>query len=214
MQKDLSKLRKNYDKGSLLDHEIPDSPYNLYEDWFTQAQLHKDIDEVNAVSLSTFGLDGFPKARIVLLKEIKQGNFIFYSNYNSEKAIAMDKHSKVSLHFFWPALEKQIIIKGYVSKVSIKKSLDYFQSRPRGSQLGAWASEQSKEINSREELEDRLTFFKNKFEGKDIPLPNHWGGYAVNPISFEFWQGRPNRLHDRFVYELFEGKWINKRLAP
>jgi len=214
MQKNLGDLRKNYTKGTLLDNTAPENPYELYEEWFNEAQTHKSVDEVNAMSLCTIGIDGYPKNRIVLLKEIDNGDFLFYTNYNSEKGIAMESHPHVALHFFWQALERQIIIKGQVSKTTREKSNNYFQSRPVGSQLGAWASDQSDEVVSREYLEKRLDFFEDKFKNREIPIPDHWGGYAVKPVSFEFWQGRPNRLHDRFLYELSKDKWINKRLAP
>ncbi len=214
MQRDLQNLRKNYDRGALVDINIPSMPFMLFDLWFNEAKQHVSVDEVNAMSLCTIGEDGFPKNRIVLLKEIENSCFVFYSNYNSEKGKAINKNSKISLHFFWPALERQIIIKGEVKKASREKSENYFHSRPRGSQLGAWASDQSLEVPSREYLEERLQFFKDKFKDQDIPLPEHWGGYFVNPVSFEFWQGRPNRLHDRYLYELINSKWTIKRLAP
>ncbi|KEZ93198.1 pyridoxamine 5'-phosphate oxidase [Nonlabens ulvanivorans] len=214
MQRDLQNLRKNYSKGSLIEDSIPENPYQLFEEWFNDAKSHMSIDEVNAMSLTTLGVDGYPKSRIVLLKEIEEGCFIFYSNYGSEKGRSMDLHHKVSINFFWPALERQIIIKGDVSKVSRQKSLSYFHRRPRGSQLGAWASNQSSIVKTRAELEKQLEDYKIKFENQEIPLPDNWGGYSISPISFEFWQGRPNRLHDRFLY-MMEGKeWSSNRLAP
>ncbi|GAK77149.1 pyridoxamine 5'-phosphate oxidase [Nonlabens ulvanivorans] len=215
MQRDLQNLRKNYSKGSLIEDSIPENPYQLFEEWFNDAKSHMSIDEVNAMSLTTLGVDGYPKSRIVLLKEIEEGCFIFYSNYGSEKGRSMDLHHKVSINFFWPALERQIIIKGDVSKVSRQKSLSYFHRRPRGSQLGAWASNQSSIVKTRAELEKQLEDYKIKFENQEIPLPENWGGgYSISPISFEFWQGRPNRLHDRFLY-MMEGKeWTSNRLAP
>ncbi|MGJ8684471.1 MAG: pyridoxamine 5'-phosphate oxidase [Nonlabens sp.] len=214
MQRDLQNLRKNYVKGALVDDKVPMDPFQLFDQWFIEAKEHLSIDEANAMSLCTIGLDGYPKNRIVLLKEIEKGCFLFYTNYNSEKAIAMEKNPSVSLHFFWPALERQVIIKGDVSKVSREKSANYFKSRPRGSQLGAWASDQSSKVPSREFLEQKLLSFEQKFDNKEIPLPEHWGGYSVTPISFEFWQGRPNRLHDRYLFEIKADKWISKRLAP
>lgn len=218
MQRDLQNLRKNYSKGALVEDNVPDNPYTLFDEWFSEAKSHMSVDEVNAMSLTTLGIDGFPKSRIVLLKEVEKGCFIFYSNYTSEKAKSMKLHPKVSIHFFWPALERQIIIKGIVSKVSRDKSLSYFQTRPRGSQLGAWASDQSAVVNSRAALEEQLENYDSKFKNRDIPLPDHWGGYSISPISFEFWQGRPNRLHDRFLYTLDnsinENNWSNNRLAP
>jgi pyridoxamine 5'-phosphate oxidase len=214
MQRDLQNLRKSYEKDALLEKNLPESPYELFDSWFQEAKITDEIDEANAMSLCTMGVDGFPKSRIVLLKEILEGNFLFYSNYKSEKALAIESCNQVSLHFFWPSLERQIIIKANVSKVSRDKSLSYFQSRPRGSQIGAWASNQSSNVVSREKLEKQLSHFEDKFKDTDIPLPDFWGGYACEPISFEFWQGRPNRLHDRILYEEENDQWIFKRLQP
>lgn len=214
MQRDLQDLRKNYTKGALVEGNVPDMPLELFNEWFTAASNDTAVDEVNAMSLCTLGIDGFPKSRIVLLKEIEQGHFVFYTNYESEKGKSMSAFPKVSLHFFWPAMERQIIIKGMVSKVSREKSLAYFKSRPRGSQLGAWASNQSESVATRAFLQEQLDFFTAQFEEKEIPLPDFWGGYAVRPVSFEFWQGRPNRLHDRIFYEFKNDQWTQKRLAP
>ncbi|WOI23938.1 pyridoxamine 5'-phosphate oxidase [Nonlabens ulvanivorans] len=214
MQRDLQNLRKNYGKGALVEDSLPQNPYDLFEEWFNEAKSHMSVDEVNAMSLTTLGVDGYPKSRIVLLKEVEKGCFIFYSNYGSEKGKSMELHSKVSIHFFWPALERQIIIKGDVSKVSTEKSCSYFKSRPRGSQLGAWASNQSSIVKTRTELEQQLEDYKIKFENQEIPLPDNWGGYSISPISFEFWQGRPNRLHDRFLYVMNGSDWSSNRLAP
>ncbi|WP_438961918.1 pyridoxamine 5'-phosphate oxidase [Nonlabens sp.] len=214
MQRDLHYLRKNYEKGALDKEQLPSNPYELFDIWFTEAREHVSVDEVNAMGISAIGTDGFPKTLIVLLKEIDHGSFIFYSNYNSEKGKAMEMNNKVSLHFFWPALERQVIIKGLVSKVSREKSLAYFKQRPRGSQLGAWASDQSSSVPSRAYLEQRLKSFEEKFKDQEIPLPDHWGGYSVSPVSVEFWQGRPNRLHDRYTYEIKDSAWKITRLAP
>lgn len=214
MQRDLQHLRKSYDKGALVDEQLPANPYDLFNQWFKEAREHISVDEANAMSLSSISTDGFPKSRIVLLKEIEKGDFIFYTNYNSEKGEAMELNNKVALHFFWPALERQIIIKGLVSKVSREKSLAYFKQRPKGSQLGAWASDQSKSVPSRVYLEERLQFFEDKYKDQEIPLPDHWGGYRVSPVSIEYWQGRPNRLHDRYIYKLMDNAWKTIRLAP
>lgn len=214
MQRDLQNLRKSYEKDALLENNLPESPYILFDSWFQEATSSLEIDEANAMSLCTLGVDGFPKSRIVLLKEILEGKFLFYSNYTSEKGAAMEAYNKVSLHFFWPALERQIIIKGHVNKVSKEKSLDYFHSRPRGSQIGAWTSDQSSTILSREQLEEQLLYFEEKFKDQPIPLPDFWGGYDCDPVSFEFWQGRPNRLHDRILFELENDRWAFKRLQP
>jgi pyridoxamine 5'-phosphate oxidase len=214
MQRDLQNLRKSYEKDALLEKNLPETPYHLFDTWFQEAKSSIEVDEANAMSLCTLGVDGFPKSRIVLLKEVLEGKFLFYSNYTSEKGVAMEAYDKVSLHFFWPSLERQIIIKGNVKKVSREKSLDYFHSRPRGSQIGAWTSNQSSAITSREKLEEQLRHFEDKFKDQNIPLPDFWGGYDCDPVSFEFWQGRPNRLHDRILFELENDCWTFKRLQP
>jgi pyridoxamine 5'-phosphate oxidase len=214
MQRDLQSLRKSYEKDALLEKNLPINPFTLFNTWFSEAKESLEIDEANAMSLCTLGTDGFPKSRIVLLKEIVEGKFLFYSNYTSEKAKGIEEYDKISLHFFWPALERQIIMKCHVEKVTREKSLSYFQSRPRGSQIGAWASNQSTEVISRDKLEEQLAYFEQKFKDVEVPLPNFWGGYSCKPISYEFWQGRPNRLHDRICYEDNAGEWKFKRLQP
>ncbi len=214
MQRELHHLRKTYEKDALIESQIGDDPYELFHQWFENAQEHTSVDEVNAMGLSTIGLDGFPKTRIVLLKEIVDGKFVFYTNYASEKGKSMEANEKVSLHFFWPALERQITIKGTVQKVSREQSETYYRTRPRGSQIGAWASHQSTEVSGREALDENLKHFTEKFDGMEVPLPDFWGGYEVMPVSFEFWQGRPNRLHDRILYKSDGSSWNHKRLAP
>lgn len=209
----LSNFRKNYQKNELLDTNLPENPFLLFDNWFIEAENSKLIDEVNAMSISTFGLDGFPKTRIVLLKEYNKNGFIFYTNYNSEKGNAIQNNPNVCLSFFWPALERQIIIKGKAEKISEDKSEEYFNSRPIGSQIGAIISNQSQTINSREDLEKKLIDF-NANEEKIIKKPIFWGGYLVTPIEFEFWQGRPNRLHDRIRYQNQNSNWFNNRLQP
>jgi pyridoxamine 5'-phosphate oxidase len=167
------------------------------------------------MSISTIGKDGFPKNRIVLLKKFNSEGFIFYTNYTSEKGKALEENNQVCLSFFWPALEQQIIIKGKAEKQAENLSDAYFESRPDGSKLGAWASDQSTVVASRKELEESLSSFETAFKGKDIKRPIHWGGYIVKPVSVEFWQGRPNRLHDRIRYHLNEDfSWKIERLAP
>ncbi|MGB5981557.1 MAG: pyridoxamine 5'-phosphate oxidase [Nonlabens sp.] len=215
MQRDLQNLRKSYEKSALLEAELPDDPFELFHLWFDKAEKCNDIDEANAMNLSTIGTDGFPKTRIVLLKEIVDGNFLFYSNYTSEKARSIENHPRVSLNFFWPALEKQVIIKAEVSKVSREKSKSYYHSRPRGSQIGAWVSDQSSEIDSRDQLMQKLKETEDRFEDQEVPLPDFWGGYSCKPHSFEFWQGRENRLHDRILFTKDQnGSWTTKRLQP
>ena len=215
MSKDLSNYRKSYEKQELLEHHCPENPMELFQTWFTNADESDTIEETNAMNISTIGADGFPKNRIVLLKKFTSEGFVFYSNYASEKGKALEKNNHICLSFFWPALEQQIIIKGKAVKQAAQESDAYFESRPKGSKLGAWASNQSAVVSSRAELEESLISFEMKFKEKEIQRPKHWGGYLVKPISIEFWQGRPNRLHDRIRYRLQKDfSWKIERLAP
>lgn len=214
MKKNLQDSRKSYERDALIESNLTNDPFNAFEKWFQDAENDDDVEEANAMSISTIGIDGFPKTRIVLLKEIVDNSLLFYTNYSSDKAKAIDAHPQICIHFFWPSLERQVIIKANVEKVTADKSADYFHSRPRGSQLGAWASHQSNVVTSREELDKQLEEVKNRFEGIEIPLPKFWGGYRCKPVSFEFWQGRPNRMHDRILYTQNRGSWNFKRLQP
>ncbi|MDH7445682.1 pyridoxamine 5'-phosphate oxidase [Aquimarina sp. 2201CG14-23] len=216
MNRDLSEYRKSYDKKALVKSELPESPFNLFSNWFTEVEEAGGVDEANAMTLATTGLDGFPKARIVLLKHFDNEGFVFYSNYESEKGKAIEANTNVCISFFWPNLERQVIIKGFVDRISETKSTEYFQSRPRGSQLGAWASDQSTIIDSRENLEKKLAALEEQYKNKKIPKPDFWGGYCIKPVEFEFWQGRPNRLHDRIRYTLDKENtnWKIDRLSP
>ena len=215
MSKDLSNYRKSYEKQELLESNCPENPLELFQKWFLNADASNTIEETNAVSLSTIGKDGYPKSRIVLLKKYTEEGFIFYTNYNSEKGKAIQENNQVCLSFFWPSLEQQIIIKGKAEKLSKKLSDGYFESRPTGSKLGAWASNQSTVVKSRDILENNLKKFEEKFKGKEITRPPHWGGFMVKPKAIEFWQGRPNRMHDRILYRLKEDfSWKIERLEP
>ena len=215
MSKDLSNYRKSYEKQELLESNCPENPMDLFKTWFRNADDSKTVEETNAMSISTIGKDGFPKNRIVLLKKFTSEGFIFYTNYNSEKGLAIAENKNICLSFFWPGLEQQIIIKGKAEKQIENLSDGYFESRPDGSKLGAWASNQSAVVSSRETLEESLASFKTAFYGKEITRPKHWGGYLVKPLSIEFWQGRPNRLHDRIRYLLEDDfSWKIERLAP
>lgn len=215
MSKDLSNYRKSYEKQELLESNCPENPMELFQTWFINADNSDSIEETNAMTFSTIGSDGFPKSRIVLLKKYNEEGFIFYTNYNSEKGKSIEANKNICISFFWPALEQQIIIKGKAEKLSEDLSDGYFDSRPDGSKLGAWASEQSTVVASREELDENLKTFVKKFDGEEILRPKHWGGYLVKPISIEFWQGRPNRMHDRLRYSLEKDfSWKLERLSP
>ena len=213
--KDLSNYRKSYEKSELLENQIPEDPINLFHKWFYEAEELNAADEVNAMTVSTIGLDGFPKSRVVLLKKFNEDGFIFYTNYNSEKGKAILNNPNICLSFFWPTVERQIIIKGIAEKTAANISDNYFASRPDGSKLGAIVSPQSDVIPDRTFLENNLKQLEKDFEGKEIPRPAHWGGFIVKPVEVEFWQGRPNRLHDRIRYQLQEDyNWKIERLSP
>ena len=213
--KDLNAYRKSYEKSELLEASIPNNPLELFHNWFQEAENSNTIDEVNAMTVATIGLDGFPKSRVVLLKQYSEAGFVFYTNYKSEKGKAIEKNPNVCLSFFWHSLERQIIIKGTVSKTTSEISDAYFASRPKGSQLGAMVSNQSEVIPSRSILEQKLTDMEIEFENKELPRPESWGGYIVKPLEIEFWQGRPNRLHDRIRFEINNSfVWKMERLSP
>lgn len=215
MNQDLSNYRKSYTKSELLETDIPDDPINLFNRWFHEVQDFGGVDEVNAMTVSTFGLDGFPKARVVLLKKFNEEGFIFYTNYNSEKGSAILNNPNVCLSFFWHSLERQVIIKGIAEKTTTLESDNYFASRPDGSKLGAIVSNQSEIISSRAVLEDKLKKLETALKGKEIVRPEFWGGFLVRPIEVEFWQGRPNRLHDRIRYHIADDySWTINRLSP
>lgn len=212
---DLSNYRKSYNKSELLEDSIPEDPINLFNKWFHEVEDFGGLDEVNAMSVATIGLDGFPKTRVVLLKKYTFEGFIFYTNYNSEKGKAITNNPNICLSFFWNTLERQVIIKGIAEKTLANISDGYFESRPDGSKLGAIVSNQSEVITSRSVLEDKLKRLEIDFQGKEIPRPEFWGGFLVKPIEVEFWQGRPNRLHDRIRYQLQpDFSWKIDRLAP
>lgn len=209
----ISDLRKNYTLNELLEENVSESPFDQFHNWFEEA-VKGDIYEPNAMSLSTLE-GGQPKSRVVLLKGFDKEGFVFYSNYDSHKGIQMTENNKVALLFFWDKLQRQVRVEGEVIKLPESISKAYFNSRPRESQLGAWASKQSEIIENGEVLVKNLAYYTKKFENeKVIPKPQHWGGYCVIPSKIEFWQGRPSRLHDRIVYQLEAGKWNTYRLSP
>ena len=215
MNQDLGNYRKSYEKSELIESEIPEDPINLFHKWFYEVQDFGGVDEVNAMTVSTIGLDGFPRARVVLLKKFNEEGFVFYTNYDSQKGKSIVENPNICLSFFWSSLERQVIIKGIAEKTSPDLSDNYFASRPDGSKLGATVSPQSEVIPNRDYLENKLKDLEIQFQGKEIPRPDNWGGFLVRPVEVEFWQGRPNRLHDRIRYTYQEDySWSIKRLAP
>lgn len=215
MEKDLSNYRQSYEKGELRQSNTPENPLELFRDWFLEVETHYNSGEVNAMTVSTLGLDGFPKSRVVLLKRYNYEGFVFYTNYESEKGRAIEHNPNLCLSFFWAEAERQIIIKGIAEKLPENMSDGYFESRPQGSQLGAIASDQSTVIPDRAFLEQKLHDLEKEYTNKQIKRPDNWGGYLVRAVEIEFWQGRPNRLHDRIRYTLEKDyNWMKERLSP
>lgn len=212
---DIGALRREYTQAGLSKANLAATPFLQFEQWFTQA-TQAELAEVNAMQLATTSAQNKPSLRTVLLKAFDERGFVFYTNYHSQKAQQMAENPQVAALFFWKELERQVEITGRVEKVSTLESLKYFTSRPRGSQLGAWVSAQSSIISSRRLLEAKLEEMKQKFSSGEIPLPDFWGGFRIIPESVEFWQGRPNRLHDRFEYRRQAGleTWQIERLSP
>ena len=211
---DLHDYRQSYEAFALEEGDTLQNPLALFEQWFKDEEQANPNGEPNAMTLTTLGEDGFPKGRVVLLKEYSAEGFVFFTNYDSEKGRAIAQHPQVGLSFFWPATQRQVIVKGVATKVSEAESTAYFASRPRGSQLGAWASQQSEAVPNRTHLEERLAAFEHQYEGTTVPKPDHWGGYLVQIHSIEFWQGRANRLHDRLLFQPTDEGWTRTRLAP
>ncbi|MEP0714254.1 MAG: pyridoxamine 5'-phosphate oxidase [Algoriphagus sp.] len=209
---DIAAIRKDYSIKSLNINDVNTDPLKQFESWFVEA-INANVLEVNAMTVSTIGLDGFPNARILLLKGVDTG-FVFYTNYLSEKGRELEIHDHASLTFFWPELERQVRVRGRVEKVTAEESDTYFFSRPVSSQIGAWVSPQSTEISSREYLTKRQQELEEQFVTQQLSRPPHWGGYRMIPSCIEFWQGRPSRLHDRVRYDFREGSWFISRLAP
>ncbi len=207
--------RKVYEKSQLLENQIKENPMEQFRNWFLEAEENPAISEANAMAISTVEADGCPRTRMVLLKSYSWEGFTFYTNYESRKGKSIEENHYACLHFFWPTLERQIIIKAKVERIAENLSDGYFHSRPKGSQLGAKVSPQSQVIPDREFLEEQLKNLEIEFENKEIPRPENWGGYIAKPFEIEFWQGRPNRLHDRIIYELqADFNWKISRLAP
>lgn len=207
-------IRKDYKQLSLGETDVAASPFEQFKKWWTDA-MNSDIDEVNAMTLATVNAQGRPSARIVLLKGFDEKGFVFFTNYNSHKGTDIAANPFASLVFFWKELERQVRVEGTVSMVPAEESDAYFNSRPEGSRIGAWASPQSHVIPSREVIEENVKELELRFAGKTINRPPHWGGYIVKPEIVEFWQGRPSRLHDRIQYSRVENDgWKIERLAP
>ncbi|GBL36270.1 pyridoxine/pyridoxamine 5'-phosphate oxidase [Filimonas sp.] len=207
-------IRQEYALASLLESDTYADPIQQFQKWF-QESVESEIEDVNAMTLSTSDESGRPHARIVLLKGIEQNRFVFFTNYQSHKGKEMEMNPHVSLVFHWKELQRQVRIEGVVSKISEEESSLYFHSRPKDSQISAWASHQSEVLGSREELEVRFNDLKEKYNDIEVPKPPHWGGFAVEPTMIEFWQGRSNRLHDRLCYYAQTNvTWIMKRLNP
>lgn len=210
---DLAALRRDYALSSLTEADVDPDPVRQFERWFADA-VAAQVPEPNAMTLATATRDGVPSARIVLLKGVDARGFVFYTDYRSRKGAELTENPLAALTFLWKEIERQVRITGAVSRVSAEESDAYFQTRPPGSQLGAWASTQSAVIASREELEERLREVVSRFADRDVPLPPHWGGFRVVPDEIEFWQGRESRLHDRLRYTHEASGWSIVRLSP
>jgi len=209
----INRLRREYHLKPLEINQLNDNPFLQFSVWFEEAR-QANVLEINAMALATASPEGRPSCRIVLLKEMDRRGFSFFTNYESRKGEELTANPYACANFHWKILERQVIVNGAIEKLSREESEAYFSSRPRGSQLGAWTSPQSRVIESREVLEQAYVHFEKMYAGKEIPTPPYWGGYRLIPTCFEFWQGRSNRLHDRFRYSLSGGGWIIDRLAP
>ena len=210
----LSDLRREYALAGLKESDLAPNPFKQFDRWFQQA-LAAGLPEPNAMTLATATLDGKPSARVVLLKGFDERGFVFFTNYESQKGRELSANPLAALVCYWAELERQVRISGRVSRVTVEESEDYFHSRPLGSQLGAWASQQSEVVGGRKILEDKLEQLTQEYQTTPVPLPPCWGGYRVTLESIEFWQGRPNRLHDRLRYTIQRGdQWLIERLSP
>lgn len=213
---ELHDLRRSYERGELDESSVATNPFKQFEQWFNETQ-RQQLAEPNAMVVATIDEQGWPNTRTVLLKKYDESGFVFFTNYGSRKAQEIENNPLVSLQFLWLDLERQVKIRGKASKISTKESMDYFFSRPKGSQMGAWVSEQSKVVSSRSVLMNQFAKLKQQFQEKEIEFPKFWGGYRVEPVYFEFWQGGKDRIHDRIVYqpqETADSGWEISRLAP
>jgi pyridoxamine 5'-phosphate oxidase len=214
VNRNIQDIREDYRFGSLIEDQVPNNPIELFKQWFEDAQS-ANISEPNAMTIATVNQDGKPSARIVLLKGYSEEGFIFYTNYDSRKGQNIAANPFVSIVFLWKEIERQVRIEGKIIKLSEERSTAYYRSRPKGSQIGAWVSPQSKVIKDRFELEEKYEKFAHKYQEVDhLPKPPNWGGYIIQPTMIEFWQGRSSRLHDRLRYNSLKNNWQIDRLAP
>lgn len=210
---EVSSLRREYKEAELQDEQLPDDPFNLFKQWFREA-VASEVLEPNAMTLATVDSDSWPNARTVLMKGIGESSVRFFTNYESQKAREIMQNARVACVFWWGELERQVRLRGTVKKISENESEVYFLSRPRDSQIGAWASRQSRQVQSREELEKLFSEITEQYKNRELTKPPFWGGYDIEADRIEFWQGRPGRLHDRILYKKREQGWIQKRLMP
>ncbi len=213
MARNVADLRKEYTRAGLSESDVDPEPVEQFRRWFDEA-LVAGLHEPNAMIVATASPDGLPSARVVLLKGFDDRGFVFYTNYEGRKGRELEENPRAALLFYWGELERQVRIEGTASRVSEEESDAYYAGRPRGSRLGALASEQSRVVGSREVLEGRIRTLEAEYEGRDVTRPAFWGGYRVEPEAMEFWQGRENRLHDRLVYRRGDGGWKMERLQP
>jgi pyridoxamine-phosphate oxidase len=209
----INTLRHDFSKQTLNENDVNLNPILQFEKWFKEA-VDSKVNEPNAMTVCTASKNGKPSARILLLRNFNENGFVFYTNYNSRKGEEIEQNPQAALLFFWPELERQVRIEGTLEKQSAAESDVYFNTRPRGSKLGAWSSPQSKTVNSRKILDDAYNTYSEKFPTENVPRPDFWGGYVLKPQSIEFWQGRPSRMHDRILYTLEQNNWKIERLAP
>lgn len=210
----IQQMRTDFSKKTLDESEVNANPFTQFDKWFHEA-VESHVDMPDAMIVATASKEGIPSARVLLLRNFDKNGFVFYTNYHSKKAMNLDNNPHAALTFFWPELERQIRVEGTVEKQSPEVSDEYFAMRPDGSKLGAWSSQQSTVVENRAVLDEKFADMRKHFHGKEIPRPAFWGGYSLKPTMFEFWQGRPNRFHDRIAYVLNEEKnWKIERLSP